>query len=360
MNDTIDAILDRLRQSIPDSLQWLLPIARRTLEYVFGPFNGDGGRFPWYGILAGLGIAAAAFIWGTRDRHDRTLSGFLRFCFPKEIYLDKNMLVDLQIGFMNPFIQPAVNVTWRITTVLIASKITALLTLWLGPNTSPVAWTPTAVIVCAIAYSMLSDFGYFLFHWTAHVFPPLWAIHKLHHSAEALTPLTAARVHPLERAVMGPFMAFTTALLVAPIIYFYGGTTSPGTILGLSMPGSLFFLGGHILHHSHVWVYFGPIIGRVIVSPVQHQIHHSSLPQHCDRNFAEHWAIWDTLFGTLYLPRGRETLKMGLTGYTRQPHTGLISALFGPVWDSAKASLALILRLGRRYGLLQPPGALRR
>ncbi len=107
-------------------------------------------------------------------------------------------------------------------------------------------------------------------------------------------------------------MAFTTGIVVGPMLYLYGGATEFPTILGLDLAGALLFAVGHVLQHSHVWVYFGPIIGRVIVSPAQHQIHHSCLPQHLDKNFAEHWAFWDAIFGTLYLPQGRETLKLGL------------------------------------------------
>jgi sterol desaturase/sphingolipid hydroxylase (fatty acid hydroxylase superfamily) len=226
-----------------------------------------------------------------------------------------------------------INVTWRLTGAFFASWVTVLLTACLGPSTRPGTWGPISIMVFAVALSMASDFGYFLFHWAAHKFPPLWAIHKLHHSAEVMTPLTAARVHPLERLVMGPSTALTTGLILGPMLYFYAGETDMPTIFGLDVFSVLFFVLGHNLHHSHVWVYYGPIVGRLIVSPAQHQVHHSSLPRHLDRNYAEHWAIWDTIFGTLYLPRGRETLTLGLAGYQTQPHTGVLTAWFMPVAD---------------------------
>ena len=228
------------------------------------------------------------------------------------------------------------------------------------------------ILVYSVAISMASDFGYFLFHWASHSFGPLWAIHKLHHSAEVMTPLTAARVHPFERIALGPIRAVTVGLLIGPAVYFYAGETSTLTILGLEALGLVFNLLGHVLHHSHVWLYFGPVVGRVIISPAQHQIHHSSLPQHLDKNFGEHWALWDWMFGTLYLPKGREPLKFGLAGYSRQPHKGLVSAYLRPVADAVIASWVVARRSAGAVRLAfatdsavgqgppQPPGTPRR
>ena len=38
-------------------------------------------------------------------------------------------------------------------------------------------------------------------HWLFHVVPELWEFHKVHHSAEVMTPITAARMHPVEEIV---------------------------------------------------------------------------------------------------------------------------------------------------------------
>jgi sterol desaturase/sphingolipid hydroxylase (fatty acid hydroxylase superfamily) len=129
------------------------------------------------------------------------------------------------------------------------------------------------------------------------------------------------------------------------------------TILGLNAMAVLFNMLGHVLHHSHVWVYFGPLVGRIIVSPAQHQIHHSALPQHLDRNFAEHWAFWDWIFGTLYLPKQRETLTFGLAGVDTQPHGNVVAAYLRPVLGAARASFAIAWRLAGRAVQRRHPGA---
>jgi sterol desaturase/sphingolipid hydroxylase (fatty acid hydroxylase superfamily) len=344
--EAIQAVAALLQQTLPDSLLWLTAFARRTLEYVFAPILDHGGRYPWFGLVAALGIAACAFLFDRTRPKGGGIRGFLPFCFPPAIWRSQSAWVDLKVGFFNYFLfgGGALNVTWRFTTALFASWITVMLTAGFGPIAHHASWGPVSIVLFALAISMASDFGYFLFHWLAHVFPPLWAIHKLHHSAEVMTPLTAARVHALEHPITGPFMALTTGVLVGPLLYLYGGETTVPTIFGLDMAGAMFFLLGHNLHHSHVWVYFGPIIGRVIVSPAQHQIHHSCLPRHLDKNFAEHWAFWDTIFGTLYLPQGRETLTLGLAGYSEQPHTGVLAANIRPVVDSVITSVRMVRR----------------
>jgi sterol desaturase/sphingolipid hydroxylase (fatty acid hydroxylase superfamily) len=344
-HDAIQAVDKLLQQTLPGYLGWVAGLAKRTLEYAFGPILDTTGRFPWFGLVFALLITVGAYLY---DR-SRSGKGFLGFCFPREIYRHKSAWVDVKVGFLNHvlFGGGVINVTWRLTTAFFAAWVTRLLVAEFGPVAHPSAWGPVSIVAFALAFSLASDFGYFLYHWASHIFPPLWAIHKLHHSAEVMTPLTAARVHPLERVIMGPCMAATTGALMGPLLYLHGGATAVTTIFGLDMTGVLFFALGHVLHHSHVWVYFGPIVGRVIVSPAQHQIHHSCLPPHLDKNFAEHWSIWDTIFGTLYLPQGRETLKLGLAGYAKQPHPSASAAFLRPVADS----VAAIYSIGRRLVL---------
>ncbi|OYX17947.1 MAG: hypothetical protein B7Z04_13515 [Rhodobacterales bacterium 32-66-9] len=73
------------------------------------------------------------------------------------------------------------------------------------------------------------------------------------------------------------------------------------------------------LHHSHVWLSYGPVIEHIVISPAQHQIHHSADPKHHDRNFGNSLAIWDWMFGTLYVIRDQETLVLGLSGPQEEP-----------------------------------------
>jgi len=90
-------------------------------------------------------------------------------------------------------------------------------------------------------------------------------------------------------------------------------------------PGITFitFLGTHAiiwasnlvgnLRHWHVWLSYGPTLNRWLISPAHHQLHHSCEERHmgCNRGFE--LAIWDRLYGTLYVPpEYPEEFRMGL------------------------------------------------
>jgi sterol desaturase/sphingolipid hydroxylase (fatty acid hydroxylase superfamily) len=145
-----------------------------------------------------------------------------------------------------------------------------------------------------------------------HDIPVLWEFHKVHHSAEVLTPLTAYRVHPVELALMAWVPALATGIVTWAFNRFADGAVSFYSFLGLHVAIWAFNLIDN-LRHSPVWISYGPVWGRWLVSPAHHQLHHSREPQHWGRNRGSNLAIWDRLYGTLYVPPVRaETFQMGL------------------------------------------------
>ena len=74
-----------------------------------------------------------------------------------------------------------------------------------------------------------------------------------------------------------------------------------------------FKLIAYHLRHSHIWLAWPPWLGRIFGSPANHQFHHSLEERHINKNFGFMFALWDWIFGTLYLPRERETFRIGLS-----------------------------------------------
>jgi sterol desaturase/sphingolipid hydroxylase (fatty acid hydroxylase superfamily) len=71
---------------------------------------------------------------------------------------------------------------------------------------------------------------------------------------------------------------------------------------------------GH-LRHSHMWIAFTGLAGRILQSPAHHQLHHSANPVHFDRNLGFALAVWDWVFGTLVIPpSAREPIVFGVGG----------------------------------------------
>jgi len=133
----------------------------------------------------------------------------------------------------------------------------------------------------------LDDFLAYVSHFLRHKFRFLWHFHTLHHSQENINPLTTKRNHPVEHI----FIKLGIRWLPLAII------GSPAEVW------ALFYLVDAIWDyyiHSNIKMNLGPL-GRIIVSPQYHRIHHSKLPQHLDKNFADRFVIWDILFKTAYL-----------------------------------------------------------
>jgi len=102
----------------------------------------------------------------------------------------------------------------------------------------------------------------------------------------------------------------------------------------------LFYFAGYNLRHSHIPLYYPDRLSRILISPAQHQVHHSNAPRHFDRNMGFMFAIWDRMAGTLYVPRRDEVLEFGLARGEEREFDSLARLYFLPVWK--------LYRLARR------------
>jgi len=88
------------------------------------------------------------------------------------------------------------------------------------------------------------------------------------------------------------------------------------------------------LQHSHMWIAFRGLAGRIFISPAHHQVHHSENPKHFNKNFGSCLALWDWMFGTLYVPaKKREKLTFGVAG--RADAHSVKGELVAPFFDAA-------------------------
>lgn len=174
----------------------------------------------------------------------------------------------------------------------------------------------SASITTKVAYTLLFfiayDFGRFVAHCLLHDIPVLWEFHKVHHSAEVLTPMTSFRAHPIDLAVMAWGSALTTGIMAWLFYRFVDNNVGVYMFLGLHV---LFWVGNLVgnLRHWQVWLSYGDKLNYWLISPAHHQLHHSAEPQHrgCNRGFEI--AVWDRLYGTLHVPSNQpETFRMGL------------------------------------------------
>ena len=300
------------------------------------PFLRPQSDFHWV-FLAGF-VATAFAVWLVR-RGEAGGQGFLAFLFPREIWRQASPLVDLKLLLANGLF------TLYFAQIDVAVRGVAVdgLTRWLGPSPALDAGGLALLAFGTLALGLAGDLGMYLGHRLMHRVPVLWEFHKVHHSAPVLVPFTALRQHPLDIMVNGFAIAVVVGLVGGVVHYLSPGFAS-FDVNRHNAVEFLFILTFLHFRHSHIWIDWGPLLGRVLISPAQHQIHHSADPAHYGRNFGVIFALWDWMFGTLYCPRGRELLTFGLGPETERQFRTLRHAYVMPFIAAGRLVAAAISR----------------
>ena len=126
-----------------------------------------------------------------------------------------------------------------------------------------------------------------------HKWPVLWALHKVHHSATVLTPMTVFRTHPLEGIIFSLRSAITQAIGISLFFYLFGNLVSLYTIVGVNVFVFVFNILGSNLRHSHIDIKYWVWLEKILISPAQHQLHHSLDERHYDKNFGAALVAWN-------------------------------------------------------------------
>lgn len=280
-------------------------------------------------------------------RQQAEQKSFMRWLFPKSIYLHPSHIVDLKIFILNRSFA-----AFGIFNLVFFSPVVALAIVHLvgSGHTSP----PLPSVVIALLLLVVSDFSTYWVHRIHHESRIIWPFHALHHSAEIMTPITVYRKHPVYDLISSLVRGVLIGVLQGIMLSAFGQAPAATTIAGVNAFYVLFNIAGANLRHSHVWLSFGPVIEHIVISPAQHQIHHSLDPRHHNKNYGEVLAIWDWMFGTLYVPRSRETVAFGLGDRNgnrlAQRHDSLRAAMVVPVRDSLRQVGKLLGRRSRAGG----------
>lgn len=155
----------------------------------------------------------------------------------------------------------------------------------------------TVVIAYTLTLFIVSDFSRYWLHRAMHQIPILWAFHKVHHSAEVLTPVTFYRVHPVENLLFGLRYSLVVGSVTGVFIFLFAAKVQLWDILGANAILFAFNLLGGNLRHSHIELAYPAVVEKWLISPRQHQLHHAE--QLTAYNFGGYLAIWDTIFRTV-------------------------------------------------------------
>jgi sterol desaturase/sphingolipid hydroxylase (fatty acid hydroxylase superfamily) len=170
-------------------------------------------------------------------------------------------------------------------------------------------------LLSIVVVILTMDFYSYVVHRAQHKFPVLWAMHSLHHSAEALSMITGARHFWFEDALN------TTIFPVMGIIF----KIPPEVILTVA---AIYIVPDGLLSHMNVRMSLGRF-ALWIQNPQYHRIHHSLEPRHLDKNFCKLLPLFDVIFGTAWKPEKDEFPSTGLASHDKP--AGLLDGFIWPV-----------------------------
>ena len=291
------------------------------LEALLQPFVDPASR-TWWGSLLAMILLTGAWLRLQREP-------FMGWAKLMDLFRHRSSRLDVQLLFGRQLIRllfwaPSAAAAWLLATHL-TRRMDAQ---WGVPD--PVAWSSTTIVlVYSVSLFVVWDLSRFIVHLLMHRAPILWRFHQVHHSAEVLTPLTFHRIHPVESIVYDLRGTLATGTMAGVFYWLFRDSAQLWTWLGVPAAGlGLNVLTGN-LRHSPFWLRYPRWLERWMISPAQHQLHHSADPAHHHANYGTWLAVWDRMLGSLHLADTRPE-RFGIDPSERNHGDDLISAWVGP------------------------------
>lgn len=179
-------------------------------------------------------------------------------------------------------------------------------------------WQDVPPVVVALAALLAGDLIGYWRHRCEHN-RWIWPAHAVHHSDEEMGWSAVYRIHPFNRLSTVTIDVFALSLLGFPpaaVALNFVVRNAWGTFIHADLPWTL------------------GAIGRVLISPAAHRVHHAADEALAGSNFATVFTFWDRAFGTWQSPQGLEQVATGIAGGSR----GFIGELARP-FEAARVAL---------------------
>ncbi|WP_108124236.1 sterol desaturase family protein [Saccharospirillum mangrovi] len=165
-------------------------------------------------------------------------------------------------------------------------------TLWALLPHAELTMSPALWVLAFVLY----DLCYYWSHRCQHQINFLWGIHVVHHQSEEFNLSTALR---------------------QPFNDFWIGSVFYLPMLFLGFPPEVIVVVGSLNLIYQFWVhtrFIGRLgwLERVLVTPMNHRVHHAINDPYIDRNFGGVFILWDRLFGSYQAELDSEPCVYGL------------------------------------------------
>jgi sterol desaturase/sphingolipid hydroxylase (fatty acid hydroxylase superfamily) len=298
-----------------------------------------GSHFSLTSLACALAIAVGFVAW-QRHRRGRPirLRAILRALFPRRILMSASNFADLGYLFFNVFLASLLFGWAALSYQFLTNGIMGTLAAAFGPMTPTTLPTFVARAVITVMLFLAYELGYWLNHYLSHRVPFLWEFHRVHHTATVLTPVTNFRVHPVYGIIFVNILAISTAIANGIGNYLLGETAYQYAFSDTNIILVIFIHTYVHLQHTELWISLSGALGRVFMSPAHHQVHHSTNPIHFNKNLGSCLALWDWMFGTLYVPgKQPEKLSFGV-----EPDNPAVHTLTGAYLDPFVRAASLV------------------
>jgi sterol desaturase/sphingolipid hydroxylase (fatty acid hydroxylase superfamily) len=319
-----------------DTLGKLLSYLTFPLYYVTQPNS------QYFGLTyLGAGLCAIVLYLVINRRSRLSFRAAVQLVLPPRLVEHQSTKLDFKLFFLGTYYLLLQAVMIGGFSYLTVPRTVAALNRIFGETTPTYAPSFTITAVTMLLVFLAIEFGYWLSHFMMHKIPALWEFHKVHHSAEVLTPLTEWRQHPLELALFPILMGGAACLVQGPMVWFFGEEAQIVNPMAQNYISMAFWYTILHLRHSELPFYATGTLGKIIQAPAHHQVHHSTNPKHFDKNLGYCLSIFDWAFGTLYVPKKGEKFKFGL-GHKDTALETALGSMLAPVGRAGKLIFGLL------------------
>lgn len=285
------------------------------IEYLFDP----GKRLYWGYILTSLIIGGVWLFFHKKNA---------KILLSKKLWLHKSAKLDYVYFVISFFIKVFLIVPMIVSAKSVAFFVrNSLIEMFDLFEPTSISYQ-SVIILFTCTLFVASDFSRYWVHRWLHNVPILWELHKIHHSARVLTPFTFYRIHPIENLLFGFRYALVVGFVTGIFLYMFGAKIGVYEIIGVNAFVFIFSFLGSNLRHSHVSLAYPKWLEGILISPKQHQMHHST--KYMWNNFGGYLAIWDNMFGSLKKSHEAGHLRFGLRNSQMPFYQSVSGLLFTP------------------------------
>jgi sterol desaturase/sphingolipid hydroxylase (fatty acid hydroxylase superfamily) len=187
------------------------------------------------------------------------------------------------------------------------------------------------------------EFAHFIYHFLAHKVRLFWCLHSTHHAPESMN-LAVSHAHFFLEGPYADVIRTSICMLagVQPamlfVIMFIDGTY-----------GSFIHIGESVMKNARLG-----ILGKFILSPAHHRVHHAKNIEYMDTNYCNLLNIWDKLFKTYQPERDEIKVEYGITREMKP--NSFLDAYFGEITALAKDVWHAPGLTNKIFYLFMPPG----